>query len=112
MQLTKTMLLVAGSVLALGLSAATIPANANPFAKGNAAAGKKLHDAKCSACHNTMFPDKDGTQLYSDLFRKVDSPARLRVMVNMCATRSNAGWFEEEIEHTLRYLNDTYYQFK
>ena len=85
---------------------------ANPFPKGNAAAGKKLHDAKCAQCHNTMFPDKDGTQLYSDLFRKMENPRALQGMVQVCATRSNAGWFDEEILNVTRYLNDTYYQFK
>jgi mono/diheme cytochrome c family protein len=111
MHMTKTLSLIASSVLALGLASA-VTAQAAQFPKGNAAMGKKLHDAKCAACHNTMFPDKDGTQLYSDLFRKVDSPAGLRAMVTMCANRSNAGWFDEEIEHAARYLNDTYYQFK
>jgi mono/diheme cytochrome c family protein len=87
-------------------------AQANPFPKGNAAAGKKLHDAKCAQCHSTMFPDKDGTQLYSDLFRKIENPKALQGMVQACATRSNAGWFDEEILNVTRYLNDTYYKFK
>ncbi len=45
-------------------------ASANPFPKGNAASGKKLHDPRCVSCHNSMFPDKDGTQLYSDYFAR------------------------------------------
>lgn len=100
--------LVAAGFLAFSAGAAW----ANPFANGKAADGKRLHEAKCASCHNTMFPDKDGTQLYSDLFRKVENPKGLLAMVTMCASRSNAGWFEEEIMHASRYLNDTYYKFK
>ena len=95
-------------VLIAGLTAA----QANPFPKGDAAMGKKLHDGRCVACHNSMFPDKDGTQLYSDLFRKMDNPVKLKGMIEFCNTRSNAGWFEEDIQHVARYLNDTYYKFK
>lgn len=87
-------------------------AQANPFAKGNAGNGKKLHDPKCMSCHNSMFPDKDGTQLYSEMFRKVDSHKALKGMVEFCSNRTNSGWFEEDIQHVSRYLNDSYYKFK
>jgi len=100
------------ALLAAGIGGVALPAAANPFAGGDAAEGKKLYQAKCAACHNTMFPDKDGTQLYSDLFRKSQTPAAVKSMVTMCANRSGAGWFDEEILHTARYLNDTYYKFK
>ena len=88
------------------------PLSANPFPKGSAAVGKQLHDPRCAACHNSMFPDKDGTQLYSDLFRKMDTPAKLKGMIEFCNNRTNSGWFEEDIQNVARYLNDTYYQFK
>lgn len=103
-----------GAMVAVSLAAfaAVGPAAANPFPKGNAAIGKKLHDPRCVACHNSMFPDKDGTQLYSDLFRKMDTPAKLKGMIEFCNNRTNSGWFEEDIQHVARYLNDTYYQFK
>lgn len=96
-----TMLLVAGSL-----------AHANPFPKGDAATGKKLHDPRCVSCHNSMFPDKDGTQLYSDMFRKMDSPVKLKGMIEFCSNRTSSGWFEEDIQHVGRYLNDQYYKFK
>lgn len=103
--------LVAGALAAASCFVAA-SAHANPFPKGDVKIGKKLHDAKCAGCHNTMFPDKDGSQLYSDLFRKVSAPSALKGMVSACAQRSNAGWFDEEIEHAARYLNDSYYKFK
>lgn len=100
-----------GMVLVLAL--ATIAAQANPFPKGNAAMGKKLHDPRCVACHNSMFPDKNGTQLYSDdMFRKSTNIAQLRGMIEFCNNRTQSGWFEEEIQHVGRYLNDSYYKFK
>ncbi len=103
-----------GTMVAASLATLAVvgPAAANPFPKGNAALGKKLHDPRCVACHNSMFPDKDGTQLYSDLFRKMDTPAKLKGMIEFCNNRTNSGWFEEDIQHVARYLNDTYYQFK
>ena len=99
-------------LLCLAVAIAPQSASANPFPRGNAASGKKLHDPRCVSCHNSMFPDKDGTQLYSDLFRKADSVAKLRGMIEFCNSRTNSGWFEEEIQHVGRYLNDTYYKFK
>ena len=85
---------------------------ANPFPKGDAAKGKQLHDPRCVTCHNSMFPDKNGTQLYSDdMFRKSSNITELRGMLEFCNNRTNSGWFEEEIQHVGRYLNDTYYKF-
>ncbi len=105
---------LAGIIVAvtLGMPLLATPVLANPFPKGNAVVGKKLHDPRCMTCHNSMFPDKDGTQLYSDLFRKMDTPAKLKGMIEFCNNRTNSGWFEEDIQHVARYLNDTYYQFK
>ncbi len=105
---------VMGTMLAVSLAAFAVagPAAASPFPKGDAIIGKKLHDPRCVACHNSMFPDKNGTQLYSDLFRKMDTPAKLKGMIEFCNNRTNSGWFEEDIQHVARYLNDTYYQFK
>ncbi len=105
-------LLCAAAAIYLATALVGVSAHANCFPKGNAAAGKKLHDKGCVTCHNSMFPDKDGTQLYSDLFRKADSVAKLRGMIEFCNNRTKSGWFEEEIQHVGRYLNDTYYQFK
>ena len=101
---------IGAAALAVALGAGSV--SANPFPKGDAATGKKLHDPRCVACHNSMFPDKDGTQLYSELFRKADTPVRLRGMIDFCANRTRSGWFEEDIQHVARYLNDNYYGFK
>ena len=95
------------------LMAAAWPAHTAPFfPKGDAAKGQLLHKKNCASCHNSMMPDGKGEELYSEDFRKVKSAAVLRTMVEACANRSSAGWFEEEIEHTSRFLNDRFYQFK
>ncbi len=103
---------VASAAAVLVLVGSATAAWANPFPKGNAATGKKLHDPRCVSCHNSMFPDKNGTQLYSDeMFRKATNIAQLRGMIEFCNNRTKAGWFEEEIQHVGRYLNDNYYKF-
>lgn len=100
--------------ISVGLCVAVLAqsALANPFPKGDAAKGKQLHAKQCTSCHNSMFPDKDGTQLYSDMFRKVDSVPKLKGMLEYCNSQTKAGWFEEEMQHVGRYLNDNYYKFK
>ncbi len=99
-------------LIAICVVAASSTAAANPFPKGDAAKGKQLHDPRCVTCHNSMFPDKNGTQLYSDdMFRKSTNIAQLRGMIEFCNSRTQSGWFEEEIQHVGRYLNDSYYKF-
>lgn len=95
--------------LLMGLMAEA--AQAAPFAKGNLATGKALHDKSCASCHNSMMPDGKGEELYSEFSRKSTNLAQLKGMVEFCANRTNSGWFEEEIEHVSRYLNETYYKF-
>jgi mono/diheme cytochrome c family protein len=98
-----------GAVILMGFAAQS--AQAAPFAKGNLATGKALHDKSCASCHNSMMPDGKGAEIYSEDFRKMQNLAQVRTMIEVCASRSRAGWFEEEIEHVGRYLNDTYYKY-
>ena len=100
------------SLLGLGLMLGQNSAHAVLFAKGNAELGAKLHAKTCASCHNSMMPDGKGEELYSEDFRKMTDAGKLKTMVQFCATRTNSGWFDEEIEHVSRYLNDNYYKFK
>jgi mono/diheme cytochrome c family protein len=102
----------AAILLGVGLMVISSHANAVLFAKGNAEIGAKLHAKTCASCHNSMMPDGKGEELYSEDFRKTTDAGKLKTMVQLCATRTNSGWFDEEIEHVSRYLNDNYYKFK
>jgi mono/diheme cytochrome c family protein len=102
----------AAILFALGLMLSASNAYAVLFAKGNAEIGAKLHAKTCASCHNSMMPDGKGEELYSEDFRKMTDAGKLKTMVQFCATRTNSGWFDEEIEHVSRYLNDNYYKFK
>ncbi len=96
-----------------GLLAVSGVAVAAPlFPKGDPAKGAALHKSKCVSCHNSMMPNGKGEELYSEDFRKMKSASELRTMVEFCANRTRSGWFEEEIEHVSRYLNDQHYRFK
>ena len=101
-----------GSGLACVLGLFSSAAVAQPFSKGVVAKGQALHAAKCVSCHNSMMPDGKGEELYSEFARKMTNASQLKGMVEFCANRTRSGWFEEEINHVSRYLNDTYYQFK
>ena len=98
-------------LVAFGLACGATGAQAALFAKGNAAIGAKLHAKTCASCHNSMMPDGKGEELYSEDFRKMTDAGKLKSMVQFCATRTNSGWFDEEIEHVSRFLNDNYYKF-
>lgn len=113
MQMTRRLITALRNLALVFLMAAAWPAHAAPFfPKGDAAKGQVMHQKNCASCHNSMMPDGKGEELYSEDFRKVKSAAELRTMVEFCANRSSAGWFEEEIEHASRFLNDRFYQFK
>jgi mono/diheme cytochrome c family protein len=100
--------MLCGAALAL----AAAPALANPFPKGDPAKGQALMtEAKCSACHVSMFGG-DGSRIYTRPDRRVTSAEKLRAQVRFCATQVRASWFPEEEEHVAAYLNQQYYHFK
>jgi cytochrome c553 len=88
-----------------------LTAMANPFPKGNAAAGRKLHDAKCVACHQRLAGG-DGSGIYTRIDRKIQTPKALLQRIAACNAQVNAGWFPEEEEHAAAFLNRQYYKFR
>lgn len=88
-----------------------LTATANLFPKGDAAAGKKLHDAKCVACHQRLVGG-NGSGIYTRIDRKIQTPKALLQRIAACNAQVNAGWFPEDEEHAAAYLNRQYYQFK
>ena len=103
---------IVAALLVCGFGLLSSVASAQPFPKGVVAKGQALHAGKCVSCHNSMAPDGKGEELYSEFARKMTNAAQLKGMVEFCANRTRSGWFEEEINHVSRYLNDTYYKFK
>lgn len=88
-----------------------LTAAADPFPKGDPQAGKKLHDAKCIACHKRLVGG-DGSDIYTRIDRKIQTPKALLQRVAACNAQVNAGWFPEDEEHAAAYLNQQYYKFK
>lgn len=88
-----------------------LTAAANPFPKGDPRIGKKLHDAKCVACHVRQVGG-DGSDMYTGIDRQIKTPKALLQRVAACNAQVNAGWFPEEEEHAAAYLNRQYYKFK
>lgn len=84
---------------------------AAPFPKGDVNAGKKLHDAKCVACHKRLVGG-DGSDIYTRIDRKIQTADALLQRVAACNAQSGAGWFPEEEEDAAAYLNRQYYKFK
>ncbi len=66
--------------------------------------GKELYyEAKCQKCHTSEdYRSKD---------RKVKDLAKLRWRVKRCNYTMAAGWFEEDINDVVHYLNSNFYKF-
>lgn len=92
----------AAVLLILGFTLA--PLYAAPFDKGDAKAGKALHDKSCVACH--------GSSVYSRADRKIKTPSQLAARISGCNANTGAGWFPEDEQHVGAYLNQNFYHFK
>ncbi len=88
--------------LYLALSATTAPAG-EAMLMGDAAKGKTLHDAKCTACHDSSP--------YTRKNRRVNSVEGLIGQVNRCNHQLTANLNEDQIDDIVKYLNDTFYKF-
>jgi hypothetical protein len=83
-------------------AAALLPAGA--FAGGqDIQSGAALHEAHCTRCHSA--------DIYTRPQRLVNSYAELRKRVQQCELNAELGWFDEEVEAVVAYLNDAYYKF-
>lgn len=79
---------------------------------GNPAAGEKLvADKNCAACHQRLIGG-DGSKLYLRGDRKVKTLPQLHAQVSFCSTQLKTGWFPEDEEDVVAWLNHRYYQFK
>lgn len=97
--------------LLLLLIATAGSALAQPFAGGDAKKGKALHDAKCVACHVSLFGG-DGSGVYTRAERKVTTASALASRIAACNANTGAGWFPADERDVAAYLNQTFYHFK
>ena len=81
------------------------------MASPDAAKGKKLvEEAKCELCHHNKTMG-DARAIYLRKDRKVTSLAKLKAQVAVCNTQMNLGFFPEDEEHIVAFLDATYYRF-
>ncbi|MDP2433984.1 MAG: cytochrome c [Pseudomonadota bacterium] len=87
------------------------PAFAAPFDKGDAKAGKAIHDKQCNACHAARFNGDTG-KIYTRADRRVKSPASLAQMITTCNANLGNNLFPEDELNIGAHLNGTFYKFK
>jgi hypothetical protein len=97
------------SVILFAISSASL---AGPFDEGSTKNGNVLHGENCRSCHDSMFPNGKGDDIYNEDLRKIKSSKALYSMVEFCATNNGLGWFEEETTDVSKYLNETFYKFE
>ena len=104
-----TGLYILQAVLLLSISSVSL---AGPFEGGNKKNGNVLYGENCRSCHDSMFPDGKGDDIYDEDLRKIKSSKALYSMVEFCATNNGLAWFEEEVTDVSKYLNQTFYKFE
>jgi cytochrome c553 len=71
---------------------------------GDSAAGKRLHDANCLACHDPgVYTRKD---------HRVRSLAELKEQLAACTHATKKDFSARETEDLLKYLNERFYRFQ
>lgn len=70
---------------------------------GDAAEGKRLHDANCMGCHNTV--------VYMRKDRKIQSLAQLKEQLGGCSHMAGQELSPEQSQSILKYLNERFYKF-
>ena len=105
----KTTLLKLSLPLLFAVLAA--PAMAAPFAAGNAATGKALHEKKCAGCHAAKFGG-DGSRIYTRADRRIKNAAGLAQQITVCNSMLGNELFPEDEANLGAHLNQTYYKFK
>ncbi len=71
---------------------------------GDGAEGKRVHDANCTACHDTS--------VYSRKDHKVRSLDGLKQQVENCTHMAQKEYLPAERQDIVKYLNDQFYRFQ
>ena len=87
--------------LALLIATSLTLLTTNTAFAGNPIAGKAMHDeANCMRCHTDQPYNPAKTNTYK----------KLVAAVNFCNVNLNIGWFDDEVEDVVAYLNKEYYK--
>ena len=78
--------------------------SAHAAVPGDGAEGKRLHDANCTACHDTS--------VYSRKDHKVRSLDGLKQQVENCTHMAQKEFSSAERQDIVKYLNDQFYRFR
>jgi hypothetical protein len=70
--------------------------------------GKELHDETCVACHISVHDEA----FYTSDTRVVKNLFELKSQTSRCSQFFQTGWFPEEEQAVLDYLNHEFYKFE
>jgi cytochrome c5 len=71
---------------------------------GDSAAGKRLHDAKCTGCHDaSVYTRKDRT------VRSLDA---LKRQLDGCSHMAKENFSAAETQNIIKYLDEQFYKFR
>ena len=80
-----------------------VTASAHAALPGDAADGKRLHEAYCTGCHDTaVYTRKD------HVVRSLDG---LKQQLQACSHMANKEFTSAEAQNLIKYLNDRFYRF-
>ena len=94
------------------LVCALIGFSASVLATVNYENGKEIDQHKCYACHAKKTGFGNGDMIYTRSDSKVNSLAKLKVMVERCNTELRLDLFPEDEADVAAYLNKQFYKFK
>ena len=78
--------------------------SAHAAVPGDAAGGKRLHDANCTGCHDTA--------VYTRKDHRVRSLDGLKQQVENCTHMAQKEFSPAERQDIVKYLNDHFYRFQ
>jgi hypothetical protein len=104
-------LLCVAALLISTAPAVALAQGAEIFRNADLKLGEKLlAENKCAECHARQAGG-DGSAIFRPKGR-INTPARLRAMVQQCSTQLNLQLFPEEVDAIAAVLNRDHYKFK
>jgi cytochrome c553 len=87
-------------------------AHAEPFAKGDAEAGRRFFTQnQCNSCHDQIMGG-DGNAVFTRFNRKIRNPQQLVAQLRRCTGGGGIAMSPKDEQDLAAYLNRTYYRFR